>query len=113
MTEDDLGDHFRGCGDIDAIRFSMNWQSKQFKGFGYIEFKKPAAVIEALKLHGKEVKGRHLKVDFDTSQQKNSFRANNEDDGNQYYNKKTKTEVFKKRKRKERGKMAEEMKKRF
>ena len=38
ITEDNLGDRFRGFGAIKNVRFARNWYSKAFKGFAYIDF---------------------------------------------------------------------------
>jgi RNA recognition motif-containing protein len=39
FKEDDIGDRLRKFGDIAAIRIGYNWQTKQSKGFAYVQFK--------------------------------------------------------------------------
>jgi len=67
FKEDNIGDRFRKFGEIKAIRMSLNWQTKQFKGFAYIEFSTHEAAKKALQqMNGKELPGgRTLTVDFD------------------------------------------------
>ena len=67
FKEDDIGDRFRRFGEIKAIRIAYNWQTKESKGFAYINFETHESAKQALiKMNGKEVKGRYLKVDFDS-----------------------------------------------
>jgi RNA recognition motif-containing protein len=66
-TEDDLGDRFRWCGKISNVRLAINWRNNKFKGFGYIEFEDQISVIKSLDMHEKDVKGRQIIVDYDTS----------------------------------------------
>jgi RNA recognition motif-containing protein len=59
FKEDDIGDRFRKFGEIKAIRLAYNWQTKQSKGFAYIQFETPENAKKALlAVNGKEVKGR-------------------------------------------------------
>jgi heterogeneous nuclear ribonucleoprotein A1/A3 len=66
FKEDNIGDRFRKFGEIQSVRLAYNWQTKQFKGFAYIQFKTYEAAKKAiLIMNGKEIKGRQIKVDFD------------------------------------------------
>jgi RNA recognition motif-containing protein len=66
FKEDDVGDRFRRFGEIKAIRLAYNWQTKQSKGFAYIQYETHESAKNALlKMNGKELQGRQLKVDFD------------------------------------------------
>lgn len=38
FKEDDIGDRFRRFGEIKAIRVAYNWQTKESKGFAYIQY---------------------------------------------------------------------------
>jgi RNA recognition motif-containing protein len=59
FKEDDIGDRFRKFGEIKAIRLAYNWQTKQSKGFAYIQFETPDCAKKALlAMNGKDVKGR-------------------------------------------------------
>jgi RNA-binding proteins (RRM domain) len=74
ITEDEVGDFFRSCGQINNVRFVYNQTKSHFKGylysssiiylkrFGYVEFKKPESAKNALGLNGKEIKGRRIYV---------------------------------------------------
>jgi len=53
-------------------------------------------MLKALKLNGKEIKGRYLQVDFDVGRVKASYKPNLEDDGNKLYNKDVKRDIDKK-----------------
>ena len=88
FKEDDIGDRFRRFGEIKAIRIAYNWQTKQSKGFAYIVFETQEAAKNALlKMNGKEVNGRFLKVDFDVKQQqKGSYHINLDSERNRLYN---------------------------
>ena len=88
FKEDDIGDRFRRFGEIKAIRIAYNWQTKESKGFAYVVFETHEAAKNALlKMNGKEVQGRFLKVDFDVrQQQKGSYHINLETDRNRLYN---------------------------
>lgn len=89
FKEDDVGDRFRKFGEIKAIRLGYNWQTKQSKGFAYIQFATHQGAKDALlKMNGKELKGRQIKVDFDTKgKQKSSYRVNTDNERNRLYNK--------------------------
>ena len=75
-TEKDVGDKFRSCGKIKAIRFVYNSQTKKFKGFCYIDFKEHKSLLKALELNGKEFQGRKLQVDFEKNKPKKGFKYN-------------------------------------
>jgi RNA recognition motif-containing protein len=66
FKEDDVGDRFRRYGEIKAIRLAYNWTTKQSKGFAYIVYEThESAKAALLKMNGKEIDGRQIKVDFD------------------------------------------------
>ena len=75
-TEKDVGDKFRSCGKIKAIRFVYNSKTKKFKGFCYIDFKEHKSLLKALELNGKEFQGRTLQVDFEQNKPKKGFKYN-------------------------------------
>ena len=88
FKEDDIGDRFRKFGEIKAIRIAYNWQTKQSKGFAYIQYETHESAKQALeKMNGREIKGRFIKVDFDAkSKPRSSYRVNTETDRNRLYN---------------------------
>ena len=75
-TEKEVGDKFRSCGKIKAIRFVYNSKTKKFKGFCYIDFKEHKSLLKALELNGKDFQGRQLQVDFEQSKPKKGFKYN-------------------------------------
>lgn len=98
-TEKEVGDKFRSCGKIKAIRFVYNSQTKKFKGFCYIDFKEHQSLLKALELNGKDFNGRKLQVDFDINKPKKGFKYNyNNLDSN--YNREEINLLNRKRKRK-------------
>ena len=88
FKEDDIGDRFRRFGEIKAIRVGYNWQTKQSKGFAYIAFETHESAKQALlKMNGKEVQGRQIRVDFDVKGEgKSSYKVNLKEDRNRLYN---------------------------
>jgi RNA recognition motif-containing protein len=88
FKEDDVGDRFRRFGEIKAIRLAYNWQTKQSKGFAYITFETHDSAKQALlKMNGKELQGRQLRVDFDVKGEgKSSYKVNLNEEKNRLYN---------------------------
>lgn len=109
ITEDEVGDRFRWCGEISSVRLAYNWRNKQFKGFGYVEFKDNISVTKSLEMNGKDVKGRNIIVDFESGQQKGSYKNNLSEEGNHLYNKEAKKEVGLKRAKKEKAKIYDKL----
>ncbi len=62
ISEEKVGDLFAHCGTINAIRFTYNSVTKQFKGFCYVEFADPLSLKKAVEMNGKEVEGRTIFV---------------------------------------------------
>lgn len=88
FKEDDVGDRFRRFGEIKAIRLAYNWQTKQSKGFAYITFETHDSAKQALlKMNGKELQGRQVRVDFDVKGEgKSSYKVNLKEEQNRLYN---------------------------
>ncbi len=85
-TEDQLGNMFRFCGEIENVRISRHYSTNASKGFGYIDFTTHVALKKALEQDGKPLLGRKLTVDFDTGNMKQGFRLNTSGEGNDKYN---------------------------
>ncbi|ETV76434.1 hypothetical protein H257_09460 [Aphanomyces astaci] len=65
ITEDLLKKVMGVCGEIKAIRFAEDITTKEFRGFGYVQFFEGDACEKAVQtLHGAVVMGRPLKVDY-------------------------------------------------
>lgn len=88
FKEDDIGDRFRRFGEIKSVRIAYNWQTKQSKGFAYVVYESHESAKNAMiKMNGKEVAGRFLKVDFDVKQSaKGSYHINTDNERNRLYN---------------------------
>ena len=88
FKEDDVGDRLRRFGEIKAIRLGYNWQTKMSKGFAYINFETHESAKNALlKMNGKDIQGRQIKVDFDVKESgKSSYKINLETENNRLYN---------------------------
>lgn len=63
ITEEDLRGFFKGC-NIDAIRFSMDKTTGEFRGFGHIDFADDESLELALKLDQQDVLGRPIKIAY-------------------------------------------------
>ena len=80
-VEETVTDAFRPCGKIveGGVRLARNYQTKQFKGFAYVEFKNPEGALEAVrkasKPFGLTIGGRPCFVDYDEGTVKGSFRT--------------------------------------
>lgn len=74
VTEDEVGDKFRPCGDIKSIRFVYNSKFHHFKGFCFIEFEDTNSVSKAMDLNGKKLKGRPMVVDFEETGPRKGFK---------------------------------------
>ncbi|KDO25988.1 hypothetical protein SPRG_08641 [Saprolegnia parasitica CBS 223.65] len=65
ITEEILRKVCAVCGDIKAIRFAEDIKTKEFRGFGYVQFYEGEAAETAVRtLHGTVVMGRPLRVDY-------------------------------------------------
>ncbi|CAK4497407.1 unnamed protein product [Aphanomyces euteiches] len=65
ITEEILRKVMSVCGDIKAIRFAEDIKTKEFRGFGYVQFFEGEAAEKAVQeLHGTVVMGRPLKIDY-------------------------------------------------
>ena len=62
ITEGDLKKFFDKCGKIHEIRIAKTPQGFS-KGYSHVEFELTSSVRNAVKLNGKELNGRPLKVD--------------------------------------------------
>ncbi|XP_062927727.1 RNA-binding protein 34 [Mobula hypostoma] len=62
IQENDVRDHFCGCGDIKWVRIVRDQESGMGKGFGYVLFQSMDAVTLALELNNSELQGRKVRV---------------------------------------------------
>lgn len=64
VTEDQMFEHFSGCGEVAAVRLAMNSSDGSFKGFGHVQFYDGAHCDAAVKLAGTEIGGRAIRCDY-------------------------------------------------
>ena len=79
IDEKDVEEVFRSCGKIveGGVRLTRNYQTKELKGFGYVEFKNPEGAYSAVQRAAKGgllLKGRPCRVDYEEGKMKGSFR---------------------------------------
>jgi RNA recognition motif-containing protein len=75
MTEKEVDEKFKTCGDINEIRFVYEPQTNKFKGFCYIDFKEHKGLLKALKLNGTFFGGRKLYVDYEQGKPKKLYKT--------------------------------------
>ncbi|KAJ0411442.1 hypothetical protein ATCC90586_007102 [Pythium insidiosum] len=64
ITEEVLRKVFLSCGDIKAVRFAEHIETKEFRGFGYVQFYDSEACEKAVRLDGMIVMGRPMNIDY-------------------------------------------------
>mmetsp|Transcript_7677 Transcript_7677/g.11024 ORF Transcript_7677/g.11024 Transcript_7677/m.11024 type:complete len:316 (-) Transcript_7677:84-1031(-) len=80
-TEEDIQDVFRQCGKIlidGGVRIARNYETRQSKGFAYVEYKNPEGAYGAVHKAAKgdmKVLGRPCFVDYDEGSMKGSFKT--------------------------------------
>ena len=74
ITEKEVDEKFKTCGDINQIRFVYEPQTNKFKGFCYIDFKEHKGLLKALKLNGSFFGGRKLYVDYEQGKPKKEYK---------------------------------------
>ena len=75
ITEKEVEEKFKTCGDINQIRFVYEPQANKFKGFCYIDFKEHKGLLKALKLNGSFFGNRKLYVDYEQGKPKKEYRS--------------------------------------
>ena len=55
---------FKSCGEVTNVRWGMDRETGDFKGFGHIEFSTTEATDKAVAMAGEMVLGRAIRVDF-------------------------------------------------
>jgi RNA recognition motif-containing protein len=62
-TEDDISALFGEHGPVKTVRFIRDYETKRFKGFGFVTMDNPSDATTAIEsLNGKEINGRELKI---------------------------------------------------
>ena len=90
ITEEEVNEKFKNCGQINAIRFVYDNQTHKFKGFCYIDFKEHKGLLKALKLNGSFFEGRKIRVDYEQGKPKKGKLTNDDEDYNLNNNKRKK-----------------------
>ena len=74
-TEEEVTETFKVCGPITSVRLAVWGNTKQLKGFGYVDFKREDSAEIAVKKSGiLSLKGRPVVIDFETGAPKKSFK---------------------------------------
>ena len=84
VTEKDVDEKFKACGEINQIRFMREPLTNKFKGFCYIDFKEHKGLLKALKLNGCFFEGRKLYVDYEQGKPKRLYRGYEESRNEDY-----------------------------
>lgn len=90
VTEKEVDEKFKTCGEINQIRFAYEPQTNKFKGFCYIDFKEHKGLLKALKLNGSFFEGRKIRVDYEQGKPKKGKLTNDDEDYNLNNNKRKK-----------------------
>lgn len=64
IDDDKCREFFASAGEISHIRWLTDRESGEFKGCGFVEFSDPSSVDEAVKLGGKDLLGRAIRIDY-------------------------------------------------
>ena len=78
VTEEEVNQKFKTCGEINQIRYVCEPLTNKFKGFCYIDFKEHKGLLKALKLNGSFFEGRKLYVDYEQGKPKKEYKGNKE-----------------------------------
>lgn len=60
--EREVKDLFSQFGEVESVRFIMDWRKGRFRGFGFVTMPDADAVRAVHRLDGKEFQGRKLRV---------------------------------------------------
>ena len=63
IQKEDVEHFFKDAGEVVDVRFSSDADGR-FKGFGHVEFATPEAAQKALKVNGKDLLGRAVRLDL-------------------------------------------------
>ena len=75
VTEEEINEKFKTCGEINQIRYVCEPLTNKFKGFCYIDFKEHKGLVKALKLNGTFFEGRKLYVDYEQGKPKKEYKS--------------------------------------
>ena len=64
IDDDTLKKAFASCGEVTSIRWGMDRETGDFKGYGHVEFSETEATDKAVAMAGEMVLGRAIRVDF-------------------------------------------------
>lgn len=70
VNENELEGFFSQCGEILNVNLIKDRNTGHSKGFGFVEFATPDQAQEALKMDGRELEGRSLKISMAREQQR-------------------------------------------
>eukprot|EP01036_Dinobryon_divergens_P026716 gene26716-35395_t len=64
IDDETMVDFFKDCGKLIGLRWLTHKDSGEFKGCGYVEFRTTEEADAAIKLDGKELLGRNIRLDW-------------------------------------------------
>ena len=64
IDEEQMKTAFKDCGEVTNIRWGMDRETGDFKGFGHVEFSTTEATDKAVAMAGEMILGRAIRVDF-------------------------------------------------
>merc|ERR1712176_163301 len=71
IDEETLRNTFQECGEITNVKFGMDRETGDFKGYAHIDFQESSSTDKAVAMTGTFILGRSVKVDF--SKPRNNF----------------------------------------
>ncbi|PKY14587.1 RNA-binding domain-containing protein [Rhizophagus irregularis] len=77
VIEDEIWETFGNYGQIVAVRLPTHEDTGKLKGYGYVEFADTNAAQKAMELHGTEIGGRAVRLDFSEGKRDNGSNFGN------------------------------------
>jgi len=109
ITQEDVRDLFKDCGEIEEVVLSMDNETVRCKGFGHIRFKETESTDKAVEIRGTFFMGRFIKVDYSASKKKKGKNSSPAKGGGKSKSKTDKgAEAEQRKKRKKNKKVKEE-----
>lgn len=64
VTEQELGDAFAQCGQVNRVKIVCDRETGRPRGFGFVEMSDPQTAQEAIgRMNGAELQGRQIRTD--------------------------------------------------
>jgi nucleolin len=72
VTEEQMRETFAEAGEVSSVRFATG-EDGNFRGFGHVQFYNGADAENAIKLAGRQINGRAIRVDYAPPRNRESF----------------------------------------